>query len=63
MVGDRCGAAMDPAQGAAFFEKRKVAAHGLGRYPEAADQFVRTDRLSGVYRLDDRLMTFNRQHG
>lgn len=63
MVGNRRGAAVNPAQCSAFFEKGQVAAYRLGRYPEAADEFVRADRLRGAYRLDDRLMTLNRQHG
>lgn len=63
MVGNRRGATVNPAQCSALFEKGQVAAHGFGRYPEATDELVRADRLRGAYRIDDRLMTLNRQHG
>lgn len=62
MVGYRGGAAVNPPQCSPLFEKGQVAAHGLGRYPEATDEFVRADRLRGAYGIDDRLMAFNRQH-
>ena len=63
MVSDRGGAPVYPAQCTAFFEKCQVAADGLSRNSEAADQLIRADRLGGAYCVDDRLMALNRQHG
>ena len=56
------GPAVDAPDGAAFLQQRQVAANGLGRHTEPADQFVGAHRVRVVDQVDDGVMPSDGEH-